>query len=318
MAVVRPVYFNSGNIQRMDDTMFNSLKNKFRYEFQQASPITLSVVNSGGNLSGLPLTDTRMISGTATSNASRFPNEGETGEPTSVSVSFSRINQSVGSAPSITSDDGKRYFAYIDDNNDIKAMNYGDMLDTLVRPVIDELVSGSNTSNQAGTYFIDTTTSLSANQTLVSSTPVFIDTKANLSAFSTSNIPSSGTMDNPTNANSYYLKKNTMSSPTLGAFPIKIRSDNDLQEFNHTDITNMANELIRNEVISSTGGYKIRYNIGGTGTSKGSGMADTRLTGGSGNYQTRYVNTNDYRAVEFPDGTLNTINTYFLKIQKTS
>ena len=27
-------------------------------------------------------------------------------------------------------------------------MNYGDMLDTLVRPVIDELVSGSNTSNQ--------------------------------------------------------------------------------------------------------------------------------------------------------------------------
>ena len=318
MAVVRPVYFNSGNIQRMDDTMFNSLKNKFRYEFQQASPITLSVVNSGGNLSGLPLTDTRMISGTATSNASRFPNEGETGEPTSVSVSFSRINQSVGSAPSITSDDGKRYFAYIDDNNDIKAMNYGDMLDTIVRPVIDELVSGSNTSNQAGTYFIDTTTSLSANQTLVSSTPVFIDTKANLSAFSTSNIPSSGTMDNPTNANSYYLKKNTMSSPTLGAFPIKIRSDNDLQEFNHTDITNMANELIRNEVISSTGGYKIRYNIGGTGTSKGSGMADTRLTGGSGNYQTRYVNTNDYRAVEFPDGTLNTINTYFLKIQKTS
>lgn len=318
MAVVRPVYFNSGNIQRMDDTMFNSLKNKFRYEFQQASPITLSVVSSGGNLSGLPLTDTRMISGTATSNASRFPNEGETGEPTSVSVSFSRINQSVGSAPSITSDDGKRYFAYIDDNNDIKAMNYGDMLDTLVRPVIDELVSGSNTSNQAGTYFIDTTTSLSANQTLVSSTPVFIDTKANLSAFSTGNIPSSGTMDNPTNANSYYLKKNTMSSPTLGAFPIKIRSDNDLQEFNHTDITNMANELIRNEVISSTGGYKIRYNIGGTGTSKGSGMADTRLTGGSGNYQTRYVNTNDYRAVEFPDGTLNTINTYFLKIQKTS
>ena len=34
-----------------------------------------------------------------------------------------------------------------------------------------------------------------------------------------------------------------MSSPTLGAFPIKIRSDNDLQEFNHTDITNSTNEL---------------------------------------------------------------------------
>ena len=50
MAVVRPVYFNSGNIQQMDDTMFGLLKDVFRYQFQQASPITLSVVNSGGNL----------------------------------------------------------------------------------------------------------------------------------------------------------------------------------------------------------------------------------------------------------------------------
>ena len=60
MANVRPVYFNSGNIQRMDDTMFGLLKDVFRYQFQQASPITLSVVSSGGNLSGLPMVDTRM------------------------------------------------------------------------------------------------------------------------------------------------------------------------------------------------------------------------------------------------------------------
>ena len=46
---------------------------------------------------------------------------------------------------------------------------------------------------------------------------------------------------------------------------------------------------MRNEVIDSQGGYKIRYNINGTGTNKGSGMVDTRLTGGSGNYQTRKV-----------------------------
>ena len=96
MAVVRPAYFNSGNIQSMDDTMFNSLKNKFRYEFQQASPITLSVVSSGGTLSGLTITDTRMICGTAANNNSRFPTEGETGEPTSISVNYSRLNQSVG------------------------------------------------------------------------------------------------------------------------------------------------------------------------------------------------------------------------------
>ena len=97
-------------------------------------------------------------------------------------------------------------------------MNYGDMLDTLVRPVIDELVSSSNTSNKAGTYFVDTTSTLSANQSLVSSTPIFIDTKQICLVSRLSNIPTSGTTDHPINANTYYLKKNTMSSPTLVLF----------------------------------------------------------------------------------------------------
>ena len=100
--------------------------------------------------------------------------------------------------------------------------------------------------------------------------------------------------------------------------PLKIRGDNDIQEFTLAEVNTIANELMRNETIDSAGGYKIRYNINGTGTNVGSGMIDTRLTGGSGNYQTRYVNTNDYRAQEFPDGTATTISTYFLKIQKTT
>ena len=45
-------------------------------------------------------------------------------------------------------------------------------------------------------------------------------------------------------------------------------------------------------------------------------MADTRLNG-SGNYQTRFVNTNDYRAQEFPNGTPVTVNTYYLRINKS-
>ena len=61
MAVVRPVYLNNGNVQEMDDTMFGLLKDVFRYQFFTTSPITLSVVASGGNLSGLAyITDTRM------------------------------------------------------------------------------------------------------------------------------------------------------------------------------------------------------------------------------------------------------------------
>ena len=316
MANVRPVYFNSGNIQRMDDTMIGLLKDVFRYQFQQASPITLSVVSSGGNLSGLPITDTRMQAGASLTRADRFSTEAETGEPTQVSVSYSRISQNISSAPTLGTDDGKRYFCYIDDNNNIKVMNHGDMLDSLVRPVIDEIVSGSTGAKQAGGYFISTTTSTGTNESLVSSTPVFVDTRADLTAYTSGGIGE--TQDQPTTINNYYLKKNIISSPSLSVLPLKIRADNDIQEFTLADVQSIANELMRIETIESTGGHKIRYNINGAGNSKGSGMIDTRLTGGSGNYQTRQVDTNDYRAQEFPDGTPTTINSYFLKAQKTS
>ena len=45
-------------------------------------------------------------------------------------------------------------------------------------------------------------------------------------------------------------------------------------------------------------------------------MVDQRLNG-SGDYQTQQFGGDDYRAQEFPDGTLTTINTYFLKINKS-
>ena len=63
-------------------------------------------------------------------------------------------------------------------------------------------------------------------------------------------------------------------------------------------------------------GFTISYSINGSGNNRGSGMVDTRLDG-SGNYQTRFVNANDYRAQEFPNGTAQTISTYFLKIHKS-
>ena len=203
MAVRRPVYLNNGNIQQMDDTMFGLLKDRFRYEFQQATTIGINVVSSGGNLG--TMTDTRMQAGASTTRADRFSTEAETNEPSQVSISYSKMNMNVSTAPSITSDDGKRYFCYIDDDANVQAMTYQDVLDSIVRPVIDELTNGSNTNQQAGTYFIDTNATASGDETLVSGTPVFIDTRANVSAYTSSGIGE--TQDQPTTINSYYLKK---------------------------------------------------------------------------------------------------------------
>ena len=76
----------------------------------------------------------------------------------------------------------------------------------------------------------------------------------------------------------------------------------------------MARQLM-NINVTSVAGKTITYSLG-TSTSnytKGTGMADTRLNG-SGNYQTRFVNNDDYRAQEFPNGTATTINTYYLRL----
>ena len=67
----------------------------------------------------------------------------------------------------------------------------------------------------------------------------------------------------------------------------------------------------------NTAGSRIVYSINGAGNNRGSGMVDTRLTGGSGNYQQRFVDANDYRAQEFPNGTASTINTFFLRMTRS-
>ena len=58
----------------------------------------------------------------------------------------------------------------------------------------------------------------------------------------------------------------------------------------------------------------LRYFIGGGGTTLGTGMANTKLNG-SGNYQTRQV-SDDYRAQEFPNGSVVTEATYYLKARR--
>jgi hypothetical protein len=50
--------------------------------------------------------------------------------------------------------------------------------------------------------------------------------------------------------------------------------------------------------------------------SRGFTVTDTRLSGSSGSYQTRFVNDNDYRAQEFPFGVSTSIRNSNLKIRQ--
>jgi hypothetical protein len=62
-------------------------------------------------------------------------------------------------------------------------------------------------------------------------------------------------------------------------------------------------------------GSRITYNWSGSGNSRGS-MTDTILNG-VGNYQQYQANANDYRAQEFPNGSVVTAQTHTLKILRS-
>ena len=311
MAVVRPLYNNAGDIQEMSDAQIDELKNHITYLYYLNTGVTLSVVNSGGNLG--TISDTRLQAGAQSTSVSSFPNEATTAEPSVVTINYSRINQNKLNT-TLTADSGNLYPCYYDAQNNIVAMSLQDMKDTLIHPTIDLLTAGTTDAAQAGTYFI-TTVGNSTVGDLVSQTQVYIDTRANTAAYSAGSIPEA--LDQPTTITNYYVVKVRRTAPTYTA-PLVLRSDNDLQQYPEADFNTMLTNLINYTAESSTDGYSLSYNLGtaGSGNTRGSGMVDTRLNG-SGNYQTRFVNTNDYRAQEFPNGTAVTAATYYLRINKS-
>lgn len=323
MAVRRPLYNNSGNIQEMSDAMIDDIIQFCIFKHQTSLPVSLSVDSSNtGNLSNI--TDSRLQAGAQSTSASSFPSEATTAEPSVVNVTWNRITQTVSTVhQTLYPDDGKRYPVYFDSQNNIQAMNAQDMKDTFIHPAFDIIFSTDTTTQQAGTYYISTSTTPGTGtnrSVLVSSNPVYTDTRADTSAYTAGSIPE--TQDQPTNITNYYLHRNDFASNPVPSMtlPLYIRGDNDLQEYPTTGFPTFDQTIenfMGHTAGYSTDGYTLRYEIG-TSTAnytKGSGIADTRLNG-SGNYQTRFVNADDYRAQEFPDGSPTTINTYYLRVVK--
>ena len=308
MAVVKPLFVDSGNLKEMDSTKVAEIVDQCVYQYSLSPSVALSVVSSGGSLSAI--NDTRKSAGAQSTSASGFPSEGTTQEPQTVTVSYDKVTETR-TAGSPTADTGKTWPVYYNSSGQIQAMSLTDVKDTFLHPAIDLLASGSTGTQQGGTYQISTSTSVSGS-TLVSSTAVFQDTRANTSLYTAGGIPE--TLDQPTTITSYYLHKIT-GSDTSYTLPFFINADNNIQIFAEATFESLLQEWIRHTAAASTDGYRLSYSYT-TGNNRGTGMTDTKLDG-SGNYQTRFVNANDYRAQEFPNGTAQTQNTYYLKINKS-
>jgi hypothetical protein len=309
MATRRPLYYDSGNLREMSETQINEIIAQVSYQYSLNPSIVLNVSTSGGTLSGLPLTDTRKTAGAYRTFATRYPTEGETNEPGTVPVNYSRLTQATNGFIGPYTTVGP--YPIFNDGGNLKPMSATDIFDTFIYPAIDNLASGSTGVNQAGTYRIHNATTL-AGHTLVSSTPIFVDTRANTALYSSGGIPE--TLDQPKTINNFYLFKIDGSNINYTQ-PVYLRNDGDLQTFSNTQFDAVLQRFVR-YATTNIAGYTLSYNINGTGNNRGSGMTDTVLNG-AGNYTTRFVNANDYRAQEFPNGSAITASTYYLRINQS-
>ena len=312
MTVRSPLKNDSGNLKEMTSAEVNQIIDQIVYQYSLNPSVALSVVSSGGSLS--TISDTRLQAGAMSTNASSFPNESTTAEPSVVTVTYDKVNQTLnGGSP--TTDTGTTFPIFYNSGN-IQAMSLQDVKDTFLHPAIDLLIAGTTTSQQAGTYHI-TSSASSTGSTEVSgsNTPIFQDSRADVSAYTAGGIGE--TLDQPTNITSYYLHRVNGSNTSYTA-PFFINAGNNLQEYNTTSFQSLLQGWIRSVAANSSDGYKISYSLGtsGSGNTRGSGMSDTRLNG-TGNYQTNQAGGDDYRAQEFPDGTPTTIATYYLRINKS-
>jgi len=306
MAVRTPLKLDgSNNLIEMSSSDITAIKNQVRYLYGTDPSVDLSQVSSGGSLG--TISDTRKSAGAFSSRVDRFPTEAETAEPGTVTVNYARINQSTENTTE-TADTNNKAFPVYQSSGNIYAMTRTDLYDTFIYPAIDTLTDGTD---QPGTYRIHTSTSLSGH-TLISSTPVFVDTRANTGAYTSGGIPEA--LDQPTTVTNYYLFRTNSGSAVSYTVPVFIRTDNSLQQYTTANFDAILKNSVRH-VASEVAGSRIRYSLS-AGNNRGSGMVNTILNG-SGNYQQRFVNADDYRAQEFPNGSVTTASTTFLKIQQT-
>ena len=309
MAVRRPLYWNGSDVQEMTDALIDELVDQCVYQYSTDPSVTMSVVSSSGTLDAMD--DTRKKAGAHSTSTTAFPAESTTAEPGTVTVTYDKMSSANASTSEVADTSNQAFPVYYDGSGSIQSMTLQDMKDTIFEPAIDLLTSGSTGTQQGGTYFISTSTSVSgATEVSGANTAVFTDTRADTSAYTAGGIPE--TLDQPTTIANYYLHKITGSDTSYTA-PL-INDGGDLKTIPDADFETILKTGIRHMATSETG-YRISYNINGSGNNRGTAMTDTILNG-SGNYQTTQINTDDYRAQEFPNGTAISINTYYLKISK--
>ena len=271
MAVRTPLKLNGSNLQEMSAAEITAIQTEAIRLYGANPSVTLSVVASGGSLG--TMNDTRLQAGAGSTSVSSFPSSAVTQDVSTVTVAYSKIDQAYDVSEVSWTDASYSYPLYYD-AGDLREMTATDFADTFIYPAIDTLTSGSTGTDQAGTYFISTSTSV-AGATLVSATPVFTDTRADAAAYTAGGLFE--TQDQPTTITNYYLHRIDAASAAGHELPIcYTKTGTNLYQTPSATFTTALQSMMRYYAAEITG-TKISYNINGTGNNRGTAMTDTKL-----------------------------------------
>lgn len=321
MAVVKPLFINSdNNLQEMTDAQVLLHKQKAIYQYSLDPSALLTVVsNSGANMAAI--TDTRLKSGVSVVSVSADPSASTSAPSATTDVSFDKINFAYDTSSGQTEDNDNRAFPiYRNSDGDIRAMSLDDMKDTFLHPAIDLMVvadASADDSNVAGTYRIHTASSLTDfTEVSGANTAIFTDTTS--TGFAAGSIGTAGSTQTGSSSSVqsfFLLRRNGTDVDTSSIKLAQINSDGNIQEYSDGG-TELLGNWLKFTAGQSGDGYKITYAIGASvsGTQRGSSILNKQL--GSTVTSTTLVNTNDYRAQQFPSGSATTTNTYLFKINK--
>lgn len=314
MTARNPLYYDSGNLVEMSAAELLEWQQQAIYQYSQDKSVVLTVSAGSGNL-GTTMADTRFRSSAATQQASSHATPGALD---TVTTNFNHIVQTI-TNPSVTGDTNNRLFPVYYDSGAgaIQSMTETDFVDTFIKPalVLMQAATEATAGDYAGTYTISTGTSL-ANHTNVSATAVFTDTIAVPGSYTAAQIGTAGTFqDHNSTVNSYYLHVRDGVDTSTTRTPLQADSSGDLNEYAAATFKGYLQEYMKDLAASddTAAAHNIRYNINGSGNSRGTAMTDTKLDG-SGTQANLFVSGDDYRSQRFPDGSSSTISTYNFKI----
>ena len=277
---------------------------------------TISV--GSGNMG--TITDTRLEVGAVGNDATNFDTQSETADVSTETVSYNKLvgafhgvsapSFSRGTEISNSTNTAFSFPCYIDDASgdaqSIRQFSLDDMLDTFWHPTATRLAAGGAGADAAGTYTINSATSLSGH-TRVSATPIFTDTRATASDYSAAGIPEAA--DQQDVVLNYYLYRRNSTSAAAMPYLVGFEKGEVIPRLiPHATLSSQLQAVARYGAINESS-YRIQYAFAAStsGYTTRATALDTKLN--SSAYLTLKVG-DDYRSQEVPAGSVATAATY--------